>query len=1060
MRFLIEFFLKRSLLVNVILVFIAMISYYSAMSMNRNKFPEVDLGKMIVTTKYPGASPSDVEQNVTRLIEDEIKSVKGIDKFTSISSENVSIITIDIDINYPNPEEVKDEVRRAVDRVSALPAEVKESPNIRDLKSTEAPVLTIGISGDVSYGELRRIAKIVEKDIKHIKGVSYVDKYGFRDKEFEVNLNPAKLKSYYIALNDVLNALSKRNIRATGGNLESYNTQRNILTLSQFESIDDIRNVIVRSEFGGGLVRIKDIGIVEENFEDEKMRTIFDGKMGIMLVIKKSTNADIIRVVDSIKAYLNDKQAVLPANIKLTPVNDDTRVVRNRLEVVLSNAYLGFFLVILILIIFLDWKSSFLVALSIPVSLAITMIIMKFTNSDINSVSLAAMIIALGMIVDQSIVVTENAIYYRGKGHSKEKSILEGTIEVVIPVFASVLTTVLSFGPMLTMSGTLGKFVYVIPVVVIASLVGSLFNSWFILPNHLMHIFSDNQTEAKENWQDRFFNRIAVPYEKLMYSVLRYKYITIFLTIALLLFTLYWGKNKVLFNLFPPDGADTFFVYVEMPSESTFDATESVVRKIEQEIEKIPKEEIAFNLSKIGTINSQELAMPVGGEEHLAYSQVTLVPASKRKREAQVVMDELRQSVLKNVTGYKEITFDLQKPGPPAGKPVEIHVHSDKDDLRFNFVNRIVEDLKNMEGVFDVTTNYKVGREEYKLDIDYTKLSLVGLTVQEVASTLRIAFDGVRATSVVRNNEEVDIRVRFPESSRREIRNVLTLEVRNKEGKLVPINAFAGLSKVRAESSIFHTDGDSTTTITARTVVTLQPQTVIDRILAKYNPELKQNQEVRFSYGGEAEKTKESVKSLMIAFVGGIIAIFLVIALLFNSLSQPILVLLAIPFGLIGVIWAFYFHDRPFSFLGLIGVIGLSGIVVNNSIMMVEFINKIVEDNSDSSNFSQEKIISQIIEGAVRRLRPIVITTGTTVLGLMPTAYGIGGSDRFIEPMVIALSYGIIASTLITLILIPAFYLANLEGTHYIRKAFQILFGLIRNLISFSKREKISDADN
>lgn len=1012
--------------------------------MNRNKFPEVDLGKMIITTKYPGASPSDVEQNVTRLIEDELKSVKGIDKFTSVSAENVSLVTVDIDINYPNSDEVKDEIRRAVDRVTTLPAEVKERPNIRDLKSTEAPVLTVGISGDVEYGELRRIAKIMEKDIKHIKGVSYVDKYAFRDKEFEVDLDPNKLKAYYVALNDVLVALNRRNIRATGGNIESFNTQRNILTLSQFDSIEDIKNVIVRSEFGGGLIRVKDLGIVRESYEDEKMRTIFNGKSGIMLVIKKASNADIIRVVDTIKEYLKEKQTVLPNGIILTPVNDDTRVVRNRLSVVTSNAYLGFALVIIILVIFLDLKSSFLVALSIPVSLAITFIIMKWTNSDINSVSLAAMIIALGMIVDQSIVVTENSIFYKAKGFSKWDAITEGTLEVVIPVFASVLTTVLSFGPMLTMSGTLGRFVYVIPVVVIASLVGSLFNSWFILPNHLTHIFPEQEMEKKENWQDRFFNRISVPYAKLMLPVLKHKYLTISFTLFLLVFTLYWGKNKVLFNLFPPDGADTFFVYLEMPQESTFDATEEVIRNIEKEVQTLPKEEVSFYLSKIGTQSTQELAAPVGGDKHLAYTQVTLVPSSERKREAQLVMDEIREKINKNITGYKDITYDLQKPGPPAGKPIEIHVHSDVDEVRSRYVNRIVEDLNQLEGVFDVSTNYKVGRDEYKLDIDYVKLAAVGLNVQDVASTLRIAFDGVRATSIVKNNEEIDIRVRFPESARREIGNVLQLEVRNREGRLVPIRAFASLSKVKAESSVYHTDGDVTTTVTARTNVTVQPQKVIDSILAKYAPELKANQDVRLSYGGEAEKTKESVKSLLIAFIGGIIAIYLVIALLFNSLSQPILVLLAIPFGLIGVIWAFYFHDRPFSFLGLIGVIGLSGIVVNNSIMMVEFINKIVNDEKDTEGFDEKEIIPQIIEGAVRRLRPIVITTGTTVLGLMPTAYGIGGSDRFIEPMVIALSYGIIASTLITLVLIPAFYLANLEAVHYVRSGFRFLARALR----------------
>jgi multidrug efflux pump subunit AcrB len=492
---------------------------------------------------------------------------------------------------------------------------------------------------------------------------------------------------------------------------------------------------------------------------------------------------------------------------------------------------------------------------------------------------------------------------------------------------------------------------------------------------------------------------------------------------------MWWAKNKVLFNLFPPDGADTFFVYVELPDEATFNATEGVIKEIEKYIKEIPEKEIAFYTAKIGTQNSNELAMPVGGDEYLAYIQITLVPASKRKREAGIVMNELKEKVLANVKGTKEMRFEVQKPGPPAGKPIELHVHSDNDEHRAKFVSKIMEDLKNTEGVTDVTSNAKLGREEYKLDIDYKTLAVTGLTVKDVANTLRIAFDGVRATSVVKSNEEIDIRVRFPSEHRQDVRNVLGLQIRNREGKLVPIKSFAKLSRVRAETAIHHTEGDVTTTVSAQTTVTTVPQQVIDSMIKKFSPELKDYPGVNFSYGGEAEKSKESVKSLLFAFIGGIIAIYLVITLLFGSISQPTIVLLAIPFGLIGVIWSFYFHGRPFSFLGLIGVIGLSGIVVNNSIMMVEFINKLVVDKmAVTERFSSMSLIDDIIEGASRRLRPIVITTATTVFGLLPTAYGIGGADPFIEPMVLALAYGIIVSTFITLILIPAFYMANLDG--------------------------------
>ncbi|MCP5501231.1 MAG: efflux RND transporter permease subunit [Leptospiraceae bacterium] len=1035
MRTLIIFFQKRALLVNILLCSFFLLAYSIIQKMNRDQFPQADMATMVILTKYPGASPKDVEQNVTRLIENELKGIPGIDRFKSVSAENVSSVIVEIDINYPNQNEVRDEIRRAVGRVTDLPTEVTEKPEVRDLKASEIPIIVLGISGDASYSELRNIAKIIEKDIKRIRGVAKIDKYAYRDMQYKVKLFPEKLKEFYVALNDVLYAIDRRNVRATGGNLESYRTQRNILTLSQFDSTEDVKNVIVRSEIAGGKVRVKDIGKVEEGFTDEKMRTIFDGKRGISLVIKKSSNADIIRLVDKINEYTKEKEKTLPSNIKLSLVNDSSYVVRNRIDVVISNAIIGFFLVIAILIIFLDFTSSFLIAISIPASFAITFIIMPLAKVEINSISLAAMIIALGMIVDQSIVISENAIHELKKGKPKFQAILDGTLEVIMPVFASVLTTVLSFAPMFAMSGIMGKFIVPIPVVVIASLIGSLINSYFILPNHLSHTLKEiNKEKLREEekhvtWQDKFFDAIAAPYKKTLPIILKHRYIAIFTAIFLLVFSLYWAKNKVILNLFPPDGASTFFIFVELEDDATFNATEEVISQIETYIQKIPQGELSYYTARIGTADANDLSTPVGGEEHLAYLQIRLVPVSQRKRTATEIMDEIRNNIKAHIKGAKSIRFEMRKLGPPAGKPIEIHVHADNDEERKLFVDKIVKDLENTEGVYDVSTNSKLGREEYKLNIDYETLAQTGLTVQDVASTLRIAFDGINATSIVKNNEEININVRFPEENRKDIHNVLNLDIRNMQGRLIPLKAFANLSKIRAETAIHHTDGDVTTTISAQAKITVQPKKVIDTIIRKYSKDLRQYPNISFSYGGEAEKTEESVGSLLLAFLGGITAIYMVLILLFDSLTQPMIVLFAIPFGIIGVIWAFYFHGRPFSFMGLIGVVGLSGIVVNNSLMMVEFINKLVVDKSRGDKLPRsEELIPDIVTGSIRRLRPIVITMTTTVTGLLPTAYGIGGSDPFIEPMVIAIAWGLLLSTQISLVLIPCFYMANMDG--------------------------------
>jgi len=341
------YFLQRRLLVNIIVVAIFLLAIASILTTTRNAFPQIDFSTIIITTEYPNASPKDVEQNVTRLIEDELIGLSGIDKIHSVSAENVSVITVKIDIDESDQEAVKDDIRRAIGRVTELPKEVTKKPQVIDLKISDYPAITVGIYGDVDYSVLRQVAEVVDRDLKNIKGVSRVEKYGFREQAFHVELDPIKLAQYHVALNDVLYALESRNVRSTAGTLESFKTQRNIVTLSEFENVEQVRDVIVRSTFAGGELLIKDLAEVKEGFEDEKLRSIIAGEKGISLVVRKASRADIIRLIDRIYDYIEEKQAVLPPGVKLTTANDGSRVVRHRLNILLVNGICGFGLVLI-----------------------------------------------------------------------------------------------------------------------------------------------------------------------------------------------------------------------------------------------------------------------------------------------------------------------------------------------------------------------------------------------------------------------------------------------------------------------------------------------------------------------------------------------------------------------------------------------------------------------------------------------------------------------------------------------------------------------------------------
>lgn len=1050
MKYFIEFFLKRPLLVKIILIAIFLLAVKTTLDLNRNVFPEVDLATMIITTEYPGASPKDVEQNVTRLIEEELGGIAGIKKYTSVSSENVSLVKVEIDIDYPDQDEVKDEVRRAVERVTDLPPEILKRPQVRDLKSSELPVMMVGVSGDVDYGTLRQMAKIVKKDLKDLKGVSLVDDYAYRDYQFQVDLIPEKVSQYYVSLNDILFALENRNVRSTGGSLESYKTQRNILTLSEFESVEEVSEVIVRSNFDGENVRIKDIATVSLGFEDEKIRSGFNGERGISLVVKKTSNTDILDLVDRIKSYVQEKQKVMAEGVHLYAVNDGSVEVRNRLEIVRLNGIFGFILVFLVLLLFLDLRISFWVAMSIPTAFAVSLISLPYFDVDLNAISLAAMIIVLGMLVDDAVVVSENIFSHRQKGTDKFKDTVNGVLEVSKPVIATVLTTCCAFAPIFAMTGVMGRFVYVIPVVVITALVGSLLDCFTILPSHLMHSKADISSSEK-GWRNYLFKSLAKPYRATLRKVLRFRYIIIPFAFFFLIFSMWWAKEKVGTNLFPADGARTLHAFVELEEDKNFDATDDVIQQLEKIMESLPESELESHTVFMGTAEADPLAIPVGREENRAYMTITLTPHSEREREADLILEDIRQRA-QTVTGAKKILFEIKKPGPPAGKPIEFHIHADNNKDRKRFVDLMVEELEGMEGVTDIEINEKLGREEYKLDIDYGKLAELGLTVNDVASTLRIAFDGVAVTSIVKNNEEIDVRVRFPKEYRHDINNVLNLVIRNRENRLIPLKNFAQISTIRADTAIYHTNGDVTTTITAQTdSVKILPETAIQRLLEKYTPQLADYPEVSFSYGGETEKTKESMQSLFIAFLSGIVAIYLILTILFNSATQPLLILMAIPLSLIGVIWAFYFHGQPFSFLGLIGIVGLSGVVVNDSLVMFDFINRVVKKRASqlTDRIKRSEMLELVVDGASKRLRPVIITSVTTFLGLIPTAYGIGGSDPFIAPMVLAIAWGILFGTLLILFILPCLYFANEDALLFLRKC--------KKMMKFSKEDKLDD---
>jgi multidrug efflux pump subunit AcrB len=1005
-----RFFAERHMLAILITSMILLLGLSTIPRTQRDIFPNVDFSEMIITAVYPGASPEDVELNVTNKIEEELQGVQGIEHYSSFSMENFVFIDVILDPDAKDQDKIMTEIREAVNRVTDLPPEVTESPLVLELNSGIFPVLEIGITGEVPYRDLREIARRFENQLEAISGVSSVIKFGYLAREIKVEVSPSALQRYQIPLRNIIAAIKSRNIRSTAGTFESYKDERSLVTLAEFEDPLEVKNVIVRSTFEGPSVRVKDLAIVRDDFEEPRILSRMNGKQAISFMVNKKENADIIRTVDGIKELVEREKEYLPEGVEILYSSDLSFYVRNRLNVVRTNGLIALSFIIILLSTFLSFRTAFWVALGIPVSILGVIFLLPVINSSLNVIALAAMVMVIGIIVDDAIIISENIQRHLEKGDPPLVSAVEGIREVFRPVLTTILTTFLAFAPMFFMSGIIGKFVAIIPMVMSLALFISLGEVTFALPAHVIMGLHNPRRNTNRFTSRKWFDFIRERYKKIVYQILRFRYVFVVLSIALLVGTLWYATKYMKFVLFHDRVADTFFVLIEVPMGSSLEATSDKVKEIEKLVTELPKEELDSYVTRIG---NQGMLTP-GENENWAIVTVSLVPFSKRSRTAEEIIEDLR-SHSDSLEGFTNIVYYIDA-GPPVGRPITIRVVGSDDTLRTQLADSVATYLLTLDGVKDLDRNDKLGKEQVEVNINYDKLSRLGLTVADVAQNLRIAYDGEVVTRVRYGDEDVDFRVMLQKKSRKRLGNLRELPIPNEQGRLIPLKDVARLTIGAGPTSVYHYDGERSVRVTGDvTKGKTTPLEASNAVLEHFNL-LRDWSGLRFVIGGEAEETQKSMASLMRAFIVAVIGIYFLLILLFNSFTQPIMVMMSIPFGIIGVIIAFALHDQPLGFLSIMGVVGLSGVVVNDSLVLVNHINKLRERNPD------EKVIKIVAQGAADRLRAVLLTTFTTVAGLLPLAYGIGGEDPFIAPMALALGYGLLFATPLTLIFVPSLY--------------------------------------
>jgi multidrug efflux pump subunit AcrB len=1018
MRKIFEFSVRQPLFVNLLTILVFVAGFMALVGLNRDIFPNINLDIVVIGTSYPGSTPKEVEKLITIPLEKELKEVSDIKEMTSASVEGRSEIFIEIEPDAPDKSKVVSDIQRAVDKAKDLPDDLLDDPLVTEIEMRDHPVIEVSLSGDLSESEIIQSARVIERMILDLPGISSVIRSGWRDEEIWVEVDPDNVNEYKLSLADVVMALKRRNVSIPGGSIVIGNTEKLVRTTGEFETVPEVEDVVLRANELGHWVQVKDVAKVTNSFEPHKIIHRTDGHRAINLIAVKKESADVIEVVDQVRRIAKDYGEVAPKGLEIDLVNDFSYYVKRRLNVLVNNGWIGIILVVTCLFLFLSARIAFVTAIGIPMAFLLTFIVMSFGDITINLLTMFGLIMVLGMIVDDAIIISENVYRRISDGMPSEDAAIVGADEIWKPVVTTVLTTIAAFMPLMFMSGIIGKFVLYIPLVVIIALLSSLTQAFIILPSHIVTIEKLRHFRAFARFHtgliSHVFERFQERYVNLLKKVIGKRYLVVSVAVTFIIVSIYIGLVHVPFVLFPQRGIDAFFVRIKVPIGTPIEQTEEMVKRVEAEVAKLPASEMDNFITQVGVVQQNANDRDSEHASHLAQIQVILKPESERE----MTSDELVETLRKNTKGFDEfdeISFENIRPGPPVGKPVMIRVRGDELEDLDSIADEVKAYLKTIPGVSDIRDDYERGKDEIRVKVDERTASRADIAVQDIALTIRTAVDGAIATTIKKAEEEIDVRVRLPDEWRYREGVLDKIVIPNKAGYLVPIKAVVSFEEAPGINAIRHYDRKRTVTVTANVDEKRATSIGVTKTVAKEFEGLpKEHPGVSLYFGGEFEKTEESLADLKFAMVVAALVILTILVFEFQSLLQPLIVLLAVPYGFVGFTWAFIIHSEPKSFIAMMGVVGLAGVVVNNSIVFIDFVNK-----ARAAGHSSQ---SSLVEAARLRLRPIMITTITTVLGLLPVAYGIMGSDPFLEPMALAIGWGLVFATTCTLLVTPALY--------------------------------------
>lgn len=1021
MERLIRFFVERHLVVNVLTAAIIAIGVFTMMRATIEGFPAVDLPTFMISAQLPGASARDVETKLTIPVEDAVSEVDGVLHYTTIITQNRSMTTVDLheDTSSEDILEADREIRAAIDGISDFPADMPNEPQIFRMDPSRQPVLEVALAGPAQL--LPDVAKKLERKLRAVDGVGEVNLIGLPDPELSVFLDPDLARTHGITLLDIVQELQRRNISATGGSLETSHDRRQIVLWGRFETPEEVGDVILRSDVGQGVLRVRDVARVVLGRENTGLIVGTNGRSGISVIPSKRADADLIRTRSLILDVLAATE--FPPGVEHTVVNDSSYEIRNRLRIIGSNGAIGLALVALIVFLFLAPSAATWVCMGVPLVIMGVIVVMPAFDVTINFMSTIAFVVVLGLLVDDAVVVAEKVLLKRQLGLPPIEAAVQGATEVASPVIASALTTLVAFAPIMAIGGFAQRMMWQLPAVVCMALALSLIESFLILPAHMSMVRSDSKPRPKR----RFMLNLEERYRRALHSAMPRRGRIIAGFAAVWLFIMLVIAPQMQFEFFPQDSAAGYYLKVTTPIGTPIERTEAVLDALQVQLPALMGDDLEGITARVGHQNPFELGLDYGSSDNEGLISVYL-DLDERKHTAagwiEVIRDRLR------IPEDATVVFEPAIDGPPGLEPISVFVLSNNDNARREVALEVQRFVREKGGV-DVTIDERPGMRQIDLNLDYEKLAMRGLDTAAVGNTLQAAFYGLIATEIRDLDDTIDVRVLFEPAARQSIDTLLETQVRNSRNELVLLRDVVSPEEMPSLAAIRHRDGIRAANVTGGlgTHSKYTGTSLAALMERELFPRYAHRDDLELEISGEVVQTRQATGDLGVVFIFSVLGIACIIAIMLGSFLEAFFVVAVVPFSVAGVTLTFFLHGMHFSMLAMMGTIGLAGVVVNASIVMIDAVHREQAKLGDADDMTR---LAAVIDALVGRLRPILVTSLSTLCGVLPTAYGLGGYDAVMSPMSLALGWGLAISTTVTLFLVPALYITANDWTRRI----------------------------